>query len=121
VTRRRARVPGSRRPATIVDWIEAHPSVKPAGLSEPTKTWVDRMWHALIQVDTSDASFEDVDAAFIAYLDRIDEREAELANAMFMFLSGLVEDHYDELPKCGCCGRILCPHCGSHTERTPAA
>jgi hypothetical protein len=39
MSKRQTRVPGMRRPATIVDWIESRPGVKPAGLSEPTKVF----------------------------------------------------------------------------------
>ena len=124
---RRTRVPGTpgqRRPATIVDWIEQNrPTGKPLPLSEPSKTWIDRMWHAIIQVETVNEDFEALDVRFIAYLDGLeDEHERDLANSVFMFLMDLVAEHFDELPKCRGCGSIVCPHCGRHGNlEAPAA
>ena len=125
MSKRPPRVPSmrrpGRRPATIVDWIEAQDGPKPLGLSEPSKTWIDRMWHAVIRVETSDADFTEFDERFVAYLKALeDQQEAELANAVFMFLMDLIESHFDELPKCSDCGSIICPNCGRQGSR-PAA
>jgi hypothetical protein len=106
------------KPATIVDWVEARPGVKLAGLSEPTKTWVDRMWHALIRGDLAAGPdvIDPIQEAFIGYLGRIDQTEGDIANTIFLFLCDFVSEHCEEFPKCPNCGAIICPHCIRHAN-----
>jgi hypothetical protein len=110
--------------ATIVDWIEQEkPSGEPLTLSEPSKTWVDRMWHAMIDSRTTDAQFDELDVLFIDCLHRLDDDEQLQAHGMFLVLVDMLAEHGDVLPRCRRCGSILCPHCGeryrgaSHEER----
>jgi hypothetical protein len=108
----------SAPPRTIVDWFEANKtSGEPLILSEPSKTWVDRMWHAMIDNKTTTAAFNEIDRAFIGYLDALDEDERFKTEAVFMFFAELARDCGDTLPKCVECGSILCPHCGRHGAR----
>jgi hypothetical protein len=103
--------------ATIVDWIEQHKrSGEPLVLSEPTKTWVDRLWHAVIDPEVSEADWAAVDAAFCDYLDRLaDQREARAAAAAAVVLASWLED--ESWPRCKCCGRPICPHCDDRRHR----
>jgi hypothetical protein len=109
------------RPATIVDWLDANkplPSGVPLALSEPTKTWIDRMWHLII-LRTSDTDIHELDELFETYLKGLEAQELLLTLAVFTLLLDLLVD--PDLAKCRRCGSILCPHCGKHRKAAPAA
>jgi hypothetical protein len=97
-----------RSPATIVDWIneQTHDQIE---LSEPTKAWVDRVWHAAVDDGISRDDAYDLFERFGIYLDRLDDREADIAEG---FLVGLMlMAARDDWPCCAACQMPLCPHC----------
>jgi hypothetical protein len=70
-----------RRWATVVDWAEAmqvERGALPLNLSEPSKTWVDRVWHAMIDANVSEEEFRRIDGLFIAYLDGLADEDERL-------------------------------------------
>ena len=106
------------RPPTIVDWMEANkPSGEPLVMSEPSKTWVDRMWHALLDPDTSDESFGRLDDLFIDYLVTLGEDERLLAEGAFQVLMHMAAEGH--VPRCVGCGAPVCPHCGERYRNQP--
>jgi len=112
-----------RNAATIVDWLvdKAPPptsSFRLADMSEPSKTWVDRMWHAIIDPDVSDATCDELNKLFLAYLDTLDEDERGVAGGTLYMLLGTLEG--GDYPSCEECGAPLCPHCGErYRKRRP--
>jgi hypothetical protein len=100
---------------TIVDFVEEHvgrkPGASPSGLTEPTRTWIDRMWHAVIDPDLSEQGLVEIGEPFGAYLGGLAEDEYDEAEAMWDVLKGLVA----HVRICEGCGRPLCPCC-NHTE-----
>ena len=113
--------------STIVDWFETNkPSGEPLVLTEPSKVWVDRLWHIAIRMPTdADAGERDLDemeAAFEKYLNGLaDQQERDLTRAAWLMLLTVLEEGWDSLPRCEGCGAFLCPHCGhkyasSHDE-----
>jgi hypothetical protein len=97
-----------RRPATIVDWITEQ-TLDPLDLSEPTKTWVDRIWHAVLDKSMSRDDAYDLFDRFGIYLDRVNDREADTAEG---FLVGLMLiAARDDWPRCAACEMPICPHC----------
>lgn len=85
-------------------------------MSDPSKTWLDRMWHAMLAMaddDLAEKNFDELNALFIAYLDQLDEYERLVAESTQLFLARALLDHRDEW-RCPNCGRLKCPHCGRH-------
>lgn len=108
--------------STIVDYIESRsrPGSKPLILSEPSKVWIDRMWHALLDPDVGAPEFDALDALFIDHIDRLgDEQEASLTNGVWLWLVELAEKLYEKGVVCSDCGAPLCPHCG-HPKKAAA-
>lgn len=95
--------------ATIIDWIEAK-GHEPLELGEPSKTWIDRMWHAAIDPDVTKRAFARLDDRFMEYLDGLGADERAATTAAHMSLMEMLLD--DRWPLCSCCGSPLCPHCG---------
>jgi hypothetical protein len=102
---------------TIIDWLARR---SPDGarwdeimgdLSEPTKTWLDRIWHATIDADVSEADALQVTNWFYIYVRRLPEPEGKVASASCMALIELLSDIWDVLPRCDDCECVLCPHC----------
>lgn len=121
----RPRVPGSpsRRPPTIVDWFERTKTAgEPLILTEPSKVWVDRLWHMVIRTapriseigeEAMDAEYDEMYERFWAYLEGLDDdRERGLTAAVYGVLLETIAERGDELPRCKGCGAFLCPHCG---------
>jgi hypothetical protein len=111
-----------RRWNTVVDWAEEHQvkaGGRPLNLSEPSKVWVDRVWHAMIDGNVSDGDFARLDSLFDAYLDGLaDEEERFKAEGLLVFLADalvtLGDRLGDRLPICPNCKRMKCPCCERH-------
>jgi hypothetical protein len=120
---RRSRAPGTRgrrRPATIVDWFEANkPSGRPVVLSEPSKTWVDRVWHAYLRGEGSEHDANALWGRYEAYVDGLaDQEEARLTATCVIGLLDMADG--PGWPRCADCGRVLCPHCDMHSHEEEA-
>jgi hypothetical protein len=93
--------------------MEAHKDGgEPFVVSEPSKTWIDRMWHAALAAEGDAADYEQMDDLFSAYVETLDEHERNLTMAAHLFLSDMLLEGWDNWPRCVDCGARLWPHCG---------
>jgi hypothetical protein len=72
------------------------------------------MWHAALAAedDATTADYIRLDDLFGAYTETLGEQEQRLTVAAHVYLSNLLNDEWDNWPRCKNCGARLCPHRG---------